>query len=373
MDLRVIIFSLLLSLNCFAKVSGIEATVTGAAFGTLWGGVHRAIDWPSTRGEMIDFSIQGLTDKLEIYVSKNDHPSDLIIYYPGVFGRAEGKISKHAIKALETKDAHVVFLPNLLAADYLKVKPKSNGHAVDSERQIQRAMFFEVLNYIGRKNIKKIHLMAESLGSLQLLFTFTPEDFIQQSVETVTFLWPPLKIQEAVTRFDQLIHKSLVIEKTCTYWWKWPKYLWELRFKETPDGLSDEDKNCLGAWGITSGFVKMINNTSKEVFDHHDKDHDVLPATFYDFMKIVTPEIYQVIKYDHKKLELAHLLKPFQSQSSKINIYSSENDFLNSLQEWDELKKIYPEFSSNIHLYKWGGHSGVIGRPGFLNEVIKDI
>lgn len=373
MDLCVIIFSLLISLNCFAKVSTLETTVTGAAFGTLWGGVHRAIDWPSTKGEMIDFSIKGLTDKLEIYVFKNDQPSDLIIYYPGVFGRAEGKISKHAIKALETKNAHVVFLPNLLAADYLKVRPKASGHAVEVEKRIQRAMFFEVLNYIGSKNIKKLHLIAESLGSLQLLFTFTPEDFIQQRVESVTFLWPPLKIHEAVARFDNLIHQSLVIEKTCTYWWKWPKYLWEIRFKDFPDGLSDEDKKCLGAWGITSGFVKMINNTSKEIFDHHDKDHDELPATFYDFMKIVTPEIFQVINSDQDKLELISLLQPFRSQFSKIKIYSSENDFLNTLKDWDELNKSYPEFSRNIYLFKWGGHSGPIGKPGFLLEAINNI
>jgi hypothetical protein len=372
LNLRVIIIFLLVSLQCFAKTS-LESTVTGAAFGTLWGGVHRAIDWPSTRGELIELNLKGLKGPLKVYISKQDKPSDLIVYYPGVFGRAEGKISKHAIKALETKNAHVVFLPNLLAADYLKVRPQTKSDALKVERLYQREMFFEVLNYIGKKNITKIHLIAESLGSLQLLFTFNPEDFKQLSVKNVILLWPPLKIHNSVKRFDKLIHDSLITEKTCTYWWKWPLYFWEIRVKDSPDGLSDLDKKCLGAWGITSGFVKMINKTSKEVFDHQEKNHDELPSTFYDFMRVVTPEIFKVINSSQEGLTLNTLLGPFKNQFQRFKIYSSENDFLNSLNEWEELKKNYPEISNNIYLFKWGGHSGPIGRPGFFYEVIKEI
>lgn len=337
------------------------------AFATFWGGFRRGVGLTTNKGSMQDLNLAGFRKEIPVYLQFSKQKRDLIIFYPGVFGKPDGFISPQVINEIERNDIHVASIPNLLSPTYLSARPKSSDDALKSEVANQKAILDEIYNKIGKHNIDRVHVIAESLGSFQAL---TVHSASQEKIASLTLLWPPLFLNRAVARFDDLIKESRPHLKTCSLWWKFPQIIYATKFQPLPDALNADDKKCLGYWVIGSSFVDAIKETALETASFNDTD---VPLTFTDFVAKVTPEIVETMNKQDERLSVEFLLKPFQSANTKIRIVSSNDDFLNKPEEWDQLKLNRPDLTANIYLFSWGGHSGPVGLEQFIETVIEQI
>jgi hypothetical protein len=338
-------------------------------FATFWGGLRRTLHFSKNKGEMRELIVSGFQKTVPVYIQSSLNKRDLIVFYPGIFGRPNGGISPQVIDGLETKDVHVAVVPNLLDSSYLISHSSSHTDPIESEKMNQQHIFKAIIQKIGPSRIRKIFILAESLGGLQALTTFAPPFLDHYPIASLTFLWPPLYLDRAVERFDALIVKSLSIQTKCSFWWKWPHVLWQTKYSTLPSGLNIQDKDCFGSWVIADRFIQAIRNTAEKVIDAKSLRLDSLPATFASFIDTITPEMTKVLRNKDPRLSVDYLLTSYRGQQSKLRFVSSVDDFLNHPQEWALLKTNHPQISSQIYLFKWGGHSGPIGMDGFLEAI----
>jgi hypothetical protein len=336
-------------------------------FATFWGGVRRGVHWDHPKGKMVSIQPQGFSQEISVYIQSNNEKRDLVVFYPGVFGKPNHGISPFVIDELEKNNVHVVVIPNFLAAPYLIAKPLGKGNPLEDEKSNQLFIFSEVIKRVDLKYIRGIHLIGESLGSFQALNVVSSDD--KNIIKKLTLLWPPLNLKDAIERFDTIIQKSLPKFESCTYWWKWPMTFKEVKLKNVPDGLSQNDKDCLGPWIISSVFVNSIKETSKEVTEARSINLHMIPQNFREFVQIIVPEISSILSKPNKRLSIDHYLKSTRTKNLTISILSSLDDFLNRADEWGELKKNHPHLKEDIYLFSWGGHSGPMGLSGLVESL----
>lgn len=332
-------------------------------FATFWGGFRRVLYWQNHKGGMMDLPVPGFRKPVPIYLSQRDSKADLYIFYPGVFGKPDGKLTPHMIDMLEKKNGHVIVIPNIVADSYLVARPVTKGDNLARERSNQNLILAEALKKIGHEKIGKIHLIGESLGCFQaanLDFKF----------DSMTLLWPPLYLDRSIKRFDKLINQKLPdVQNKCSFWWKWPSVTYEIMSHDVPKEMGQADKDCFGAWVIAEGFVSSIQKTSQTYLEEYNKEVPEL-FTFTSFIKTVLPDFSQPIEDHDQNLSLVHLLSLAQTPKTKIRITSSVDDFLNDPKEWDDIIAAYPELKPNFYLHSWGGHCGPMGVDGFMDNVL---
>lgn len=342
---------------------------TNPGFATFWGGIRRGVYWDKNKGQIIKIRPKGFTQDVPIYLNNKKQKRDLIIFYPGVFGKPDSFISPRVIDEMEKTDSHVVVLPNIIASTYLIARPKLELEPFAQEVMNQEKLLGEVLKMFDNQLIKNIHIYAESLGSFQALQVLQNEK-LKNRVNSLTLLWPPLNLKEAVIRFDGEIAKSFQIMSSCSYWWKWPRVLIETMIKVTPINLTSDEKNCLAAWVMAEGFVDSIQENAKDVLKAKNIQKK-LPMNFSDFIQKITPEMEVLLKGQDQRLRVEKLLEGLE-KFIKVRLISSEDDFLNHLDEWDSLKKKYPHLVSNVYLFPWGGHSGPLGVKEILPSLLNN-
>lgn len=331
------------------------------SFSTLWGGLRRALHWPGHKGKIVDLMPKGFKDKVPIYINRTNSKKDLYLFYPGIFGKPDGLTSPHAIDALEEMGGHVVAIPNILADTYLNARPRTMRGPRD-ERESQTLLFEEIIRLVGKKNIGKIHVLAESLGTFQALQ-------VNHKFDSLKLLAPPLYLDRAIRRFDDLIAlQSKALEK-CTLWWKWPMVAYKIKMQGNSLGLSLEDKRCFGSWVIAGGFVMSIKKTANNVVM---KKNSTEPENFSQFVELILPDFSGPLREKDERLSLPYLVKSAKTSVADIVIVSSKDDYLNDLFEWDELKKKFPQLEDKIYLFSWGGHSGPISLDGFITDLYKE-
>jgi hypothetical protein len=329
------------------------------SFSTLWGGLRRALHWPNHKGKMVDLLPKGFKDKIPIYINASDTKKDLYLFYPGIFGKPDGKTSPHAIDALEELGGHVVSVPNILADTYLNARPKMSTRGLEQERESQTLLFEAIIQLVGKKNIGKIHVLAESLGTFQALQ-------INHKFDSLKILAPPLYLDRAIRRFDELIAKQSKALSKCTLWWKWPVVAYKIKTNASPLDISQEDKSCFGAWVIAGGFVMSIKKTANNI---KNKKLTTEPENFSQFVDTILPDFSEPLKNKDERLSLPYLLRNTKTPIESITIISSKDDYLNELPEWDDLKREFPPLLDKIFLFTWGGHSGPISLDGFITDL----
>jgi hypothetical protein len=220
-------------------------------------------------------------------------------------------------------------------------------------------LYDEVIKHIGRENILRIHVIAESLGTFQSLQ-------VDRSFDSLTLLSTPLYLDRSLNRFDELIRKQTPVLKNCTLWWKWPYFAWKMKTEDLPTSISESDKTCLGAWMIAESFVGAIKRTSEKV--RLKSELSEIPKTFKEFVEKVLPEIAPLVEGRDLRLSVPYLLKKIPTKKERIYFISTKDDFLNDLSEWEDVRKAFPETQERIYLFSWGGHSGPIAMDGFLEK-----
>jgi hypothetical protein len=329
------------------------------SFSSLWGGLRRMVHWKTHKGDLIDLKPSGFREAFSVYVFKEKKRKDLFLFYPGIFGRPDGRISPQVIDALETLDVHVAAVPNIVAETYINARPIQELGSIDQERVNQTLLYDEVIKHIGRENILRIHVIAESLGTFQSLQVDRPFD-------SLTLLSTPLYLDRSLNRFDELIRKQTPVLENCTLWWKWPYFAWKMKTEDLPTSISESDKTCLGAWMIAESFVGAIKRTSEKV--KLKSELSEIPKTFKEFVEKVLPEIAPLVEGRDLRLSVPYLLKKIPTKKERIYFLSTKDDFLNDLSEWEDVRKAFPETQERIYLFSWGGHSGPMAMDGFLEK-----
>ena len=143
---------------------------------------------------------------------------------------------------------------------------------------------------------------------------------------------------------------------------------YKIKTNSSPLDMSEEDKSCFGSWVIAGGFVMSIKNTANNI---NNKKLTVEPENFSQFVDLILPDFSGPLKNKDERLSLPYLLKNAKTPIENITIVSSQDDYLNELSEWNDLKKNFPQLGDKIYLFSWGGHSGPISLDGFITDLYK--
>ncbi len=341
--------------------------ISGAKFATFWGGIRRAIYWPHHQGKIEKIKPNEFRRELPVYLNFSKKKKDLVLFYPGVFGLADGEVTPVIIDKIEKNDKHVAVIPNLTSSEYQLAKRISVGDPFIEEGRNQKLIFEKIIETIGQENIDRVHIISESLGCFQVMTGLVNQSFKKVEISSVTLMWPPLYLDRAVKRFDDLINESKTHLGVCRFWWKWPGVIFQTKFQEIPD-LNSQDKSCLGSLVIGSVFVKSIEKNAKLILN----SPSYVPNNFSQFIKIVLPEIHLAFNKKDERFSLVHQLQKMTNIKDRINIISSRDDFLNNPIEWDHLAQHFPDLEKRIFLFNWGGHSGPVGLEGLFESILKE-
>lgn len=335
-------------------------------FSTFWGGMNRAARWTHNKGKIKKLKVLEFNseNKVPVYIYEHAEKKPLIIFYTGVFGEPDSRISKHIIDELEQKNNHLLLMPNLVSASFLSARPIDTINPWAKELLNQKQLLQTALKEIPKEKISKIILVAESLGSWQAVM-IAIQNIIP--IEKLIFIWPPLDLHFAIDSFDRVLNTSKPIYETCTYWYKWPKVYLDYKTQTLPNTIDSEDEKCLGAFVMSGGFVKAIKKVSQKTFEKRKQKYQNPPDTFGNFIKQIMPE-YEIMLHDKSnKLTMIYWLETFKKSKIDLFFYSSKDDFLNELTFWDGVKEKIG--SEKVFLYDWGGHSGVAGTKEFWEKL----
>lgn len=341
--------------------------MAGAEFATFWGGLRRAIYWSHHKGKIIHLKPKNFELEIPIYLSFSNQKKDLVFFYPGVFGLADGEVTPVIIDVIEKKNLHLAVIPNITSSQYQLAIQKNALDPFQQEGINQLNIFEKIIESVGRENIAKIHIIGESLGSFQVMTAVTENSFKSHEISSITLMWPPLILDQAIKRFDQLISKSLSHLDRCSFWWKWPSIIWETKFNQLPD-LSYENKTCLGSLIIGGVFVRAIKKNAQEIL----KRDQSIPSNFSDFTSVIMPETGKLLSKKDERLSLFYQLKKIPSFHSKLFFISSRDDFLNDKSDWELMLLSFPHLEQNIFLFDWGGHSGPVGLEGLFESILNE-
>jgi hypothetical protein len=349
------------------QVSKAEMVKPSTEFLTFWGGLNRYMKPYWHEGKMTLLKSDSvLSESLPVYMTKKEGKAPLVILFPGVFGKPDGMIVPGMIHEIEKLKTHVIVFPSLISESYLGIrKNKSSTDIWSEEAQNQISLVKAAIELIGEDKIESISLIAESLGSWQAIMLLEG-DF---KFSSFVLLAPPLHLNHAVDRFDDLLVKNSKIFNECSYWWKWPFIIGKFYQEKMPNLVEAQDNECLGAYGIHS-FEKSIAKVSKKIFEKKELKKDE-PKTFRGFVEAVMPEFLPVFDPNNEKLSILAWREKILQRSTSFKIVSAEDDFLNSKEEWAQfLKEKSPQ--QEVIIYPYGGHSGLIGEDDFWQKLLKD-
>jgi hypothetical protein len=336
--------------------------------GTLMGALNRSYSFPRGKGGVYDIpSTQTMTGIMPIYFSKKNHPADLIIILPGVFGSAESRINTTNLEVVEKFDVHVLSVPNFFAEKYIKQKPLYSKDPVALDLKIINESIDWAIKKIGRQNINKIHLFAESLGSFMASGLYAVDSQTSKPLINgeILLMWPPLDIKVAVNNFDHIIDFYRAYASECSFW-----NLVQISLKDRwHKDLSKHEILCARSFMLIKGFVSTISRVSKEFNPLFSDQRNHLK--FESFIDAYSPAMNEMLIRHDMRLSLAYWLDQGQKRNPRpVTIFSGRTDFLNwglSMDEWLKGRPgeyVYENFS-------WGGHSGPIGYPDGEKKIIE--
>ena len=340
------------------------------AVATLWGAFHRFKQWTNNQGDVLQIkSPHFRSGEIEIYFSEQKKMAPLFVFMPGIFGRLNKGLTPQMIDRLESMGGHVLVVPNLLSTEYMRAHPLYGSDPFALERQVMDETVSFALTKLGKK-VSTVHVLAESLGTAVASAWVAWDREHDKRLSSLTMLWPPLNLAVAMKNFDQIVNDYQKAAESCGMIEK----LWvvgrEFLMKEYPEKLTPREKECLGVIVLHDGFMR---GTKRSWNAHAEADHrkEKEPTSFEDFFQKYRSELWNLIKNQDERTQLAHWMKVIRKDEKfQLRIMTSQNDFLNRHQSWDEFKKKFYMSDDELLILPWGGHSGPIGMKQFT-ELLK--
>lgn len=335
---------------------------------SLWGGIRRRFSSRDQKGERIKIKLSGLAEKeLEIYYYKNPNSSKLHIFFPGVFGSLQSEITNSMIYNLEATGHSVLVIPNFFSIEYLKSKPIYGKKSFITDTLIP-------LKIIDRfkKNYQGFYLYGESLGSFigaSTLARLSKRDDFRNKFMSLTLLWPPLEIQNALENFDKNILKSKPMYEKCSLVLNFIKTVYYFSKEFYPQDVDRNFLECMDAFLYHSTFVKAMQSSFEEIKGSKDETN---VGTFFEYLKRTRSDLYNDVKLNENHTRLMYWLNKRNKKNTEIRIISSQNDFLNLDLDWNVFLKDIEGTSDQLILLPWGSHSGPLGMPIWA-DVFKEI
>ncbi len=328
-------------------------------FISYWGGIRRRFSERGTTGEITELNLPGLTESaLKVYYRENKQSAKLHVFFPGVFGSLDSEITKRMTNILESLGGNVLVIPNFLAVDYIQSKP------IYGERSLITDILIP-LKIIDKynKNMNEIHLYAESLGSYigaSALARLSNRAQMKTKKLSLTLLWPPMEIKDALVNFDENIKQAKPIYESCSFIVNAAKTVYYFVKDFYPKDLGKDYIKCMGSMLYHAAFVKSIKKSYEETSRFDD---NIEIENFNDYIKQTRPGIYRLLKNSEKDATLKYWLNKRNLKNTKVEIISSEDDFLNKNKSWSTFLNDVGLKSDSLILMKWGGHSGPLGMP----------
>jgi hypothetical protein len=326
---------------------------------SYWGGIRRRFSDRSINGEVKEFKLPGLTELgLKTYFRENKQSAKLHVFFPGVFGSLDSEITKRMTNILESIGGNVLVIPNFLAVDYIQSKPIYGNRSLITDILIPLKIIDKY-----NKNVNEIHLYAESLGSYigaSVLARLSNRPELKNKILSLTLLWPPIEIKDAISNFDKNIKETKPIYKDCSLIVNSAKTLYYFMKDFYPKDLGKDYVTCMGSMFYHAAFVKSIKK-SYEVTSRFDENIEI--ENFSDYLKQSRPGLFNLLNSDEKDATLKYWLNKRNLKNTRVQIVTSIDDFLNIDKDWNQFIKDTELTNESLILMKWGGHSGPLGMP----------
>lgn len=328
-------------------------------FISYWGGIRRRFSDRETNGVISEFKLPGLTEsELKVYFRENKQSAKLHVFFPGVFGSLDSEITKRMTQIIETLGGNVLVIPNFLAVDYIESKPIYGDRSLVTDILIPLKIIDKY-----NKNITDIHFYAESLGSFiaaSSMARLSNRASMKTKKLSLTLLWPPIEIKDALKNFDENIKISKPIYEDCSLILNSAKTIYYFMKDFYPKDMDKDYIECMGAMLYHTAFVKSIKKSYKVTSRYNEK---VNVENFSGYVKQTRPRLQDLLDSDDKDTTLKYWLNKRNTKNTKVQIISSVDDFLNKDKNWDEFLKDVSLENDSLILMKWGGHSGPLGMP----------
>lgn len=335
---------------------------------TLWGGVKRFLNAGSLEGEAFSVKLPSFEKELEIYTRKIEGKAPLMVFFPGIFGTHEGSVSPWIMNGFEAQGFHTASIPNFLSKSYIRALPKysaQNAFTFDAKASLEAVQ--KALDKVGAENVDEVVFLGESLGSYLLASVEQfIDDFpqIKQRLKKVVFLWPPLNLDVSLKAFDDKAAASKKDYEDCSYLLRIPSFLKHFWWQERPQGMDGGDQTCFGAYLFHGTFLKSMGESFDAYVEARELTDKEGPKGFRDFVKSYNPHFGEAIEREDPRLEFQYWLKRWEKRAVSIRIASSEDDFINKKEDWDDIK--------NKFLFNWGEHCAPISLDKFIRTLVKE-
>tara|TARA_B100001971_G_C18268036_1_gene596455 strand:+ start:27916 stop:29058 length:1143 start_codon:yes stop_codon:yes gene_type:complete len=343
---------------------------TKPAFITYWGGVKRYLKGAGLEGDEFQYQDPSLTSEVDLYLYKkaSSKKLPLVVFFPGIHGNHEGRISPVVLNWFERKDFHVGSVPNFLNVNYIKAKPKydkENSGKLDS--QVALRAVDAMVKEIGKENISHITFVGESLGaflSASMVRFINDHPYLKANVKNVIFMWPPLNIGKTLTNFDRNINNTKDVYAQCNFAQDLFRFFKYLVWQETPSDFNAEDEVCLDAALYHAAFLKSIRKAFKAYADTFEDDKTPEPNNFSEFFQAYNPNFIKVARTQGQALSLKNFIAGWKSYDISVKVVSSTDDFLNNLADWKEIEDKF--------LFNWGSHCAPLALDEWGEILVKE-
>ena len=339
---------------------------------TFWGGFRRYLSWAQNRGGIVEKrSALFKSGSFSFYFFAHPNPkAPLYIFMPGIFGQPHKGITQNFIDTLEALEGSVVVVPNLLAQEYIKANPAYIKDVVTSEVEVMEEVLDFALSKLSPQK-RSVHLIAESLGSSVAVAWVAQDQTHRKRLSDLLLLWPPMNLYNAMKNFDALIDSYRAYD--CSTLGNLLTISQRFLFTIYPENLTLEEQQCMGQVMLVDGFLK---STQKSLATYQETEPALAalptPTGFEHFFQNYRPEIWKLLNSRDPRLALSHWVRSF-APHLPVKIITSHNDFLNTDLDWrDFTRKTGLKLDQDILVLDWGGHSGSVGSPNFV-EVLKGI
>ncbi len=345
---------------------------TRGALASVWGGGMREVRFSEDMHDD-EFMLRMpsfFKSELKVFLRTQTHKAPLIVVIPGVFANANDAIAKANMKWFSNMGYHVLTLPNCWSVDFAKARPYFKDEYPSGEANVVlQATLWAIEKQIGAQNVTSVQLIGESLGALTAAVVYARDSRSPRPVFNAgaTLTWPPIVLHSAMAKLDGMMQvTNQIYQGKCRHLIKQVKTKWRvLRGKYILEPTGDEIE-CAPAVVAQFSFRKELVKLANEI-NKSEKLGRQVPEnlTFSTFIHDYAPRYRAALDSSDRYGQLDFWMSTANpSSAAKVRILTSEDDFLNYQQSWDQ-QGLIASASTQLIVAHWGGHIGLTNTKAY--------